>query len=186
MPDFNFTNSEKKNKLTVARNTLINLFDNTRTNEVVCSGSNLNKTCGIFVSLYNGNNLRGCIGCFESNRPLIETIADITISSAKNDKRFIPIKKNEINEINIEISILSPLEKINTPDELELGKHGVFIKKGYNRGTFLPQVANKTNWTKEEFISHCSYQKAHLGWDGWKTADLYRYEAIIINESDFR
>ena len=85
-------------------------------------------------------------------------------------------------DIKIEISVLTPLKRINSPDEIILGKHGIYMKKGYNSGTFLPQVANSTGWTKEEFLGHCSRDKAGMGWDGWKTAELYTYEAIVFGE----
>jgi AMMECR1 domain-containing protein len=77
------------------------------------------------------------------------------------------------------------MKKINSIDEIELGKHGIYIKQGYNSGTFLPQVAESTGWNLEEFLGHCARDKARIGWDGWKTADIYTYEAIIFDEKDF-
>jgi AMMECR1 domain-containing protein len=74
------------------------------------------------------------------------------------------------------------LKKINDISEIELGKHGIYIKKGYYSGTFLPQVATKTGWTLEEFLGHCARDKAHIGWDGWKDAEIYTYEAIVFSE----
>ncbi|MCU0370250.1 MAG: AMMECR1 family protein, partial [Bacteroidales bacterium] len=62
------------------------------------------------------------------------------------------------------------------------GKHGIYMKKGFSSGTFLPQVAVETGWTKEEFLGHCARDKAHIGWDGWKDAELYVYEAYIFGE----
>jgi len=86
--------------------------------------------------------------------------------------------------MSIEVSVLSPLRKIQSIDEIELGRHGIYIKSGYNTGTFLPQVADKTGWSVKEFVGRCSRDKAGLGWDGWKTAELFIYEAIIIKEAD--
>jgi uncharacterized protein (TIGR00296 family) len=88
----------------------------------------------------------------------------------------------EINKIKIEISVLTPMKKIENIKEIELGKHGIYIKKGFQSGTFLPQVADKTGWTVEEFLGHCAQDKANLGWDGWKDAEIFTYEAIIFGE----
>ena len=87
-----------------------------------------------------------------------------------------------MKDIDIEISVLSPLRKIQSIDEFQLGQHGIYIIKGEHRGTFLPQVAEETGWTKEEFLGHCARDKAGLAWNGWKDAELYVYEAIVFGE----
>jgi len=89
-----------------------------------------------------------------------------------------------LKDIDIEISVLTPLKKIQSINEITMGKHGIYIKKGYRTGTFLPQVANETHWTLEEFLGHCARDKAGIGWDGWKEAELYTYEAIIFGEKN--
>ena len=68
---------------------------------------------------------------------------------------------------------------------MELGKHGIYIKKDYRAGTFLPQVATQTGWSKEEFLGHCARDKAHIGWDGWKDADVFIYEALVFGENEY-
>ena len=80
--------------------------------------------------------------------------------------------------------MLTPLKKVKGPQEIKMGKHGIYIKSGYNTGTFLPQVAEKTGWSVGEFLGRCSRDKAGLGWDGWKTAELYTYEAIVIKDAE--
>lgn len=139
---------------------------------------------GAFVSIYKGRELRGCIGRFSEDQELYRLVEELVVSSA-NDFRFELINAKDLPEIRIEISILSPMKRIYSINEFTLGKHGLYIKKGVHSGTFLPQVAEKTGWTKEEFFMHCSRDKAHLDPDGWKTAELYTYEAIIFNEQDF-
>jgi hypothetical protein len=77
------------------------------------------------------------------------------------------------------------MQKIDSIDQIQLGHHGIYIKKGNSSGTFLPQVAENTGWSLEEFVGHCSKDKAHIGWDGWRSADMYTYEAIIFDDKDF-
>lgn len=137
---------------------------------------------GVFVSLYKQGKLRGCIGRFSTDNPLHLLVKEIAVSSALHDHRFSPLRTEEIPSIKIEISVITPLKKINSIDEFELGRHGIYIKKGANTGTYLPQVALNTGWTKEEFLEHCSSDKAGIGRDGWKEAELFTYEAIIIKE----
>jgi uncharacterized protein (TIGR00296 family) len=92
------------------------------------------------------------------------------------------VREDELASIHIEISVLTPMQKIKDISEIRLGKHGIYVKKGYQSGTFLPQVATETGWTLEEFLGHCSRDKAGLGWTGWKDADIYIYEALIFEE----
>ena len=140
----------------------------------------LNKKCGAFVSLHKHGHLRGCIGHFGEDYPLHEIVAEMARAAAFEDPRFVPVTRDELDDLNIEISVLTPMRRIQSLDEFELHRHGIYIKKGYRSGTFLPQVADEVNWTKEEFVGHCSQDKAGLGWDGWRDAELYVYEAIVF------
>ena len=142
----------------------------------------LNKKCGAFVTLRNNGKLRGCIGRFGDAQPLWQVVEDMAISAAIHDTRFDPVTIDELYDLSIEISILTPLQKIENIDEIILGKHGICVKKGLFSGTFLPQVATETGWDLEQLLGHLSRDKAGIGWDGWKDADIYIYEAIIIEE----
>ena len=142
--------------------------------------STLNSKCGAFVSLHKHGHLRGCIGHFGEDYPLHEIVAEMARAAAFEDPRFMPVTRDELDDLDIEISVLTPMRRIQSLDEFELHRHGIYIKKGYRSGTFLPQVADEVNWTKEEFVGHCSQDKAGLGWDGWRDAELYVYEAIIF------
>ncbi len=142
--------------------------------------SNLFSRCGAFVSLHKHGHLRGCIGHFGEDYPLHEIVAEMARAAAFEDPRFMPVTRDELNDLDIEISVLTPMRRIQSLDEFELHRHGIYIKKGYRSGTFLPQVADEVNWTKEEFVGHCSQDKAGLGWDGWRDAELYVYEAIVF------
>jgi hypothetical protein len=103
-------------------------------------------------------------------------------ASATQDYRFKPVEEDEVRDLKIEISVLTPMRKISSIDEFQLGKHGIYIRKGARGGTFLPQVAQETGWTKEEFLGHCAQDKAGIGWEGWRDADLYVYEALVFSE----
>ena len=140
----------------------------------------LNVKCGAFVSLHKHGRLRGCIGHFGEDYPLYEIVAEMARAAAFEDPRFTPVRREELDDIDIEISVLTPMRRIQSLDEFELHRHGIYIRKGYRSGTFLPQVADEVNWTKEEFVAHCSQEKAGLGWDGWRDAELYVYEAIVF------
>ena len=140
----------------------------------------LNVKCGAFVSLHKHGRLRGCIGHFGEDYPLYEIVAEMARAAAFEDPRFTPVRREELDDIDIEISVLTPMRRIRSLDEFVLHRHGIYIRKGYRSGTFLPQVADEVNWTKEEFVAHCSQDKAGLGWDGWRDAELYVYEAIVF------
>lgn len=137
--------------------------------------------CGVFVSLYVDNKLRGCIGTFSEDKSLLSNIKRMALSAAMHDSRFTSVRAEETQGMRIEISVLSPRKKIRGPEEIEIGKHGIFVESGLNKGTLLPQVALSQGWNADEFLGNCSKYKAGLGWDGWKTASLFTYEATVFD-----
>lgn len=146
----------------------------------------LNVHCGAFVTLQEHGALRGCIGRFEPDEPLFRVVQQMAIAAATQDYRFPTVEPKELATITIEISVLTPMRKVSTVNDIELGKHGIYIKKGDHSGTFLPQVATETGWSKEEFLGHCSQDKAGLGWNGWKEAEIFVYEALVFGEHDVK
>jgi AmmeMemoRadiSam system protein B/AmmeMemoRadiSam system protein A len=136
---------------------------------------------GVFVSIYVDEKLRGCIGNFGSDTILNDLVQNMAVSAAC-DYRFDNLEPEELDKMKLEISVLSPLKKVKNVEEIKPGKHGIYIKKDLNSGTFLPQVATKTGWELEELLGHCSRDKAGLGWDGWKDAEIYTYEAFVFSE----
>lgn len=140
----------------------------------------LHDRCGAFVSVYVNRELRGCIGTFSEEEPLYLNVKNMAVSAATEDSRFKPIQADELGRLELEISILTPRKRIFDPSEIIIGKHGIFLKHGFNRGTLLPQVAVKQGWSPEEFLGNCARYKAGIGWDGWKTAEVYTYEAIVF------
>ena len=140
----------------------------------------LSERCGAFVSLHQHGRLRGCIGHFGEDTRLSSIVAEMARAAAFEDPRFPKLRLEELADTDIEISVLTPMRRIHSIDEFQLHRHGIYIRKGWHSGTYLPQVADEVNWTKEEFVSHCSHDKAGLGWDGWRDAELYVYEAIVF------
>ncbi len=184
--EMRLTNDEKKQLLGIARQTITSYIAENSTAHLDGSAytPTLNMACGAFVTLHKNGKLRGCIGRFEADKPIYQVIQEMAIAASTRDPRFPAVTKEEIGQLDIEISVLTPMKKINTVDEIELGKHGIYIKKGHHSGTFLPQVATETGWTLEEFLGHCARDKARIGWEGWKDADLYTYTAIIFSEDE--
>ena len=140
--------------------------------------------CGAFVSIYVDGDLRGCIGTFSEENTIYKNIRDRAVSAATTDSRFEPLTPSELERFQLEISVLSPRERIFDKSEIIIGKHGIFMKKGTKRGTLLPQVAISQGWSIEEFLGNCSRYKAGIGWDGWQSAELYTYEAIVFRSDD--
>ncbi|MBU8892371.1 MAG: AmmeMemoRadiSam system protein B [Bacteroidales bacterium] len=183
---FILSDHEKQNLLEIARTTIVEYLEKGKT--PVIDKSLITKAmetkCGAFVTLHKKGELRGCIGRFVADEPLYIIVQKMAVAAATEDSRFTVVKNEEMHDIDLEISVLTPLEKIESVDEIEMGRHGIYIKKGFSSGTFLPQVAIETGWTKEEFLGYCARNKAGIGWEGWKEADIYIYEALIFGEKE--
>jgi AmmeMemoRadiSam system protein A len=183
---FTLSESGKKELLSIVRKTLSSYIEKRQTPEIDASSFSpaLLMKCGAFVTLKKHGDLRGCIGRFEASEPLYKVIQSMAIASATEDPRFRPVEMSELPVLEVEISVLTPMRKIRSIDEIEMGKHGIYIKKGWHSGTFLPQVATETGWSKEEFLGHCAQDKAGIGWDGWKDAEIFIYEALVFGENE--
>jgi hypothetical protein len=183
---FAFTKEEKKQLFEIARNSIHSrLFD--EKSFVIDEKSipeNLKKPLGAFVTLKINGALRGCIGRFISSEPLYKVVQESALSSAFEDPRFSQLSKSEYKNTDIEITVIGPLKKINNIKEIVLGKHGIYIKKDNRAGTMLPQVAIENRWTVEEFLGFTSRDKAGLGWDGWKDAEIFIYEGVVLEDTD--
>jgi AmmeMemoRadiSam system protein B/AmmeMemoRadiSam system protein A len=138
---------------------------------------------GAFVTLKINGALRGCIGRFISAEPLYEVVRLSALSSAFEDPRFNPLTREEYGKTTIEITVLGPLKKIRSIDEIVLGRHGIYIKKDSRSGTMLPQVAIENHWSVEEFLGYTSRDKAGIGWDGWKSAEIFIYEGVVLEDN---
>jgi MEMO1 family protein len=180
--DIAFTRAEKNQLFKIAENSIRTmLYENRRIAlDEKDMTDNLKKQLGAFVTLKVNGALRGCIGRFISSDPLYLVVRESALSSAFEDPRFTPLTKDEFDKIEIEITVLGPLKKINDISEIVLGKHGIYIKKGMRSGTMLPQVATENKWTVEEFLGYTSRDKAGIGWTGWKDAEIYIYEGVVL------
>lgn len=183
---FGFTRDEKIMLLKIARSTIEQYVRERRIPDDAPAtySDNMMIHAGAFVTLREGGELRGCIGRFTADIPLYKLIREMAVASSTEDSRFEPVTAGETGKLDIEISVLSPLKKISSPEEIVLGKHGIYIKKGYLSGTFLPQVATETGWDLDEFLGHCARDKAGIGWEGWKDAELFIYEACVFSEKE--
>lgn len=140
---------------------------------------------GAFVTIHKFGELRGCIGYIEATKPLIDTIIETASHAALNDPRFMPVAIDELEDLELEISILSPLKEITNVNEIEVGTHGIVLERGFNRGLLLPQVPTEYNWDRDTFLSQTA-RKAGLPYDAWKKGNtkISIFTAEIFNDSN--
>jgi AmmeMemoRadiSam system protein A len=182
--EFKLTDEEKRILLITARRSIQYHFMQ-GTPDYPEPTPTLKKSCGAFVTLHKRGKLRGCIGYVIAVKPLITTVIDVALSSAFNDPRFSPVTENEVDKLEIEISVLSPLRKINDINEIKVGIHGIMIKRGFASGLLLPQVATENKWDRDTFLSHTCI-KAGLYGDCWEKPDtsIEIFSAVVFNERE--
>jgi len=141
----------------------------------------LDAPCGAFVTLKIAGRLRGCIGTIHARNPARETVSEMAESAARRDPRFSPLGPDEVDDVSIEISLLTPLERIDDPAAVEVGRHGLYVVQGRWTGLLLPQVPGEYGWDREEFLAK-TCTKAGLPEDAWRDPDteIYRFEAEIF------
>ncbi len=180
--------TQKKRLLEIARKTIEAYLSRRETLEFKEDDLRLSKEEGAFVTLHKTGDLRGCIGNIYGKGPLFKTIRDMSIASSTQDPRFSPVSLDELKDIEIEISVLSVPEKVSDVSNIEMGKHGVIVRRGLNSGVFLPQVATETGWTREEFLSNLCAHKAGLSPSAWKdkNTEIYKFSADVFSEKEFK
>ena len=179
--DSGLTDEEKEILYKIARAAIESRCTGEKYPEIKITSKTLKEKRGAFVTLHKRGNLRGCIGYIRAQKPLHETIKEMALAAAFQDNRFKPVKKDELKDIDIEISVLTPLKKIDSIEEIEVGKHGIYIIKGFHSGILLPQVATEYGWDRNTFLEH-TCTKAGLPTDAWKKKDteIYIYSADIF------
>ena len=177
-----FTEEQQRALVEIARDAVAEHVAGRRTEAPRVSG--LPEASGAFVTLKKRGELRGCIGTLECRAPLAEEVARVAVSAAREDPRFEPVRPSELDEIDVEVSVLGPLEEIDPfdPAAIVIGVHGLVVERGYRRGLLLPQVATELNWDRETFLAHTCL-KAGLPADAWRSgAKVYRFAAEVFGD----
>lgn len=184
-----FTPAEQTQLLKLARQSIAHYLTTGETLRPNAADPALGRPAGAFVTLRQRPDgvtpkparLRGCIGHVEGERPLLQVVADMAIKAATQDPRFPPVSLAELDDISIEISVLSSLGPLTDVAQLELGVHGLVIVSGWRRGLLLPQVPIQFGWTREEFLAGIC-RKAGLDPDAWQTAELFVFTTTTFEE----
>lgn len=175
--------SERLNLLSIARKSIEE--GNREPSLALLSKCQLGEPAAVFVTLMKDLMLRGCIGHTEPRWPLAEAVARMAWSAAYRDSRFPPVEPDEIPELGIEISILTPFEEVRSIDSIVVGEDGLAIERGFRRGLLLPQVPASRGWNRLEFLAH-TCKKAGLEEDAWKDpeAKIFRFQAFVFGERE--
>lgn len=190
MPDLSSSNAERL--LQLARRS-IEIFLKTREapdarDLLITLGlakvSELAEPRACFVTLRKKNELRGCVGTFETGIPLYQNVSEMTVAAASRDPRFPPVAEPELANVRLEISILGPMRLMTSLEQLEIGRHGVYVVSGQKSGTYLPEVALGQGWSVQQFIAHCALEKAGLSAEELREAQIFIYEVEKICEKE--
>jgi AmmeMemoRadiSam system protein A len=180
--DRELTAEEKKSLLGLARRAIERHFERGDLLRTPCDNAFLSVERGAFVTLHEGDELRGCIGYPLPVKPLWTTVVEMAVAAATQDFRFEPLRREELDRIRIEISVLSLPRPVDRPSEVEVGRHGIIVSKGYRKGLLLPQVPVEQGWDRETFLQH-GCLKAGLPPDEWrKGARIEVFAAQVFSE----
>lgn len=180
------TTSDKKTLIAFARETLSRIFTTDTVPLARGFSANLQQPRGVFVTLKKKGELRGCIGHMIADEPLGKLVGTMAIQAALNDRRFNPLTGDELNDIEIEISVLTPMKKVAGVSDILIGRDGVLLAKDGRSAVFLPQVATEQGWSREEMLDHLC-QKAGLDSGCWKKgAQFSTYQALVFSESELK
>jgi len=176
--------TDKTLLLKLARTTLESYFSDNKAPVYHTSRENLLEKKGAFVSLHRGEELRGCIGQLFADRELYKIVQHCVLSAALEDTRFLAVTKDEVTGLSIEISVLTPFRRIRDIEEIEVGKHGLYIVQGVFRGLLLPQVATQYGWDRTTFLEH-TCRKSGLHESAWRDPRtiIHTFEAQVFSDS---
>lgn len=177
------TKKEQKELLKIARETILTSVTSGTLPSVETSSEALNAENGCFVTIKQQGRLRGCIGNFVSDQPLYRLVQEMAVSAATRDPRFYPMKPHDLDDFHLEISVLSPLQKISSVEDIQVGRHGLYLVKNSYRGVLLPQVATEYGWDRDTFLKHTCL-KAGLPENAWqKECDIFIFSALVFREA---
>lgn len=177
------TAEEKKKLIEIARSAIASHLSGTVDPPENDLSPGLKEERGAFVSLHKGKHLRGCIGTFQADKPLCQIVHEMAVAASSQDPRFVPVGIEELKDLKIEISVLSPLKEIKDPSEIVIGRHGLYIIKGRYRGVLLPQVAVEHGFDVYTFLDETCMKAGLLPGDWKKGAAILTFEADIIEEN---
>lgn len=179
------TQKDKATLLDIVKSTIAAKVKNKILPKTEVDSEALQEKRGAFVTLKKRGHLRGCIGYIKAVKPLWETVQEMAMAAAFHDPRFPSLKFEELKELSFEISVLSPLQRIKNINDIEVGKHGLYIVRGYNSGLLLPQVAVEYGWDRETFLGETCY-KAGLPPQSWrdKETEIYIFSADYFGDKD--
>jgi len=179
-----YTANDKKELLQIARNAIKDYLTAGKTEHYPVISQKFNKKRGVFITLHEHKQLRGCIGYIEPVKSLYQAVIDNAVNAAVNDPRFPKVALEELSDIDIEISVLTPPEEISGPDKFIPGKQGIIIKKGFYSAVFLPQVASEEGWDTQQTLRHLCL-KAGLDQDEWKKPGMkfFVFTAEVFGEN---
>ena len=180
-----FTDDDKRALLNIARRTLEAYLGQKKVPEFETASDSLKEKRMVFVTLKEKGQLRGCIGRIVPDTPLYKAVSEVAIDSAIHDPRFPAVRFDELGDIEIEISVMTPFEKVNNLDEIKVGRDGLLIKKGFHSGLLLPQVPGEFGWDKKTYLENLC-RKAGLYNDAYKEEDavIYRFSADVFSEKE--
>ncbi len=182
MPEL-LTKMEQKELLKIARDAIVTTVNSGNIPAVTTASQGLSAESGCFVTIKKEGKLRGCIGNFLSEKPLYQLTQEMAASAATKDPRFYPMKPHDLDDFHLEISVLSPLQKIDNVEEIKVGQHGLYIVKDSYRGVLLPQVASEYGWDRDTFLKHTCL-KAGLPETAWeKGCDIFIFSAMVFGEN---
>jgi len=181
------TLDEQKTLLKLARDTITQYVTEQKRPPLPEATGMLGESCGCFVTVHLKGQLRGCIGNMIGRGLLVELVQEMAVAASTQDPRFHHVSKEELSEIDIEISVLSPMRKITDVNEIEVGKHGIIMGRGVSQGILLPQVATEQGWDRQTFVENTCL-KAGLPTDAWKDPEtsIEIFSAQVFGELDNR
>jgi AmmeMemoRadiSam system protein B/AmmeMemoRadiSam system protein A len=178
------SDDDKKTLMSIARTTIEQGVKGEALPEFEVDSPVLRENRGAFVTIHKHGRLRGCIGYIQAIKPLYVTIQEMAQAAALNDHRFPPVSADELDVLDLEISVLTPLRKIKDVNEIETGKHGIVLKKGYHQGVFLPQVATEQGWDRTTFLNEICFKAGIHDKNCWKEkdAEIFIFSAEVFKE----
>lgn len=177
---------QKQTLLWLARQTVDSYVTKKQVSDFQITDTRLKAEEGAFVTLHKNGVLRGCIGHIIGSGPLAETVRGMAVAAASQDPRFPPVTAEELDQIDVEVSVLSKPRVVKNVNDIVMGEHGVIVSRGGRMGVFLPQVADETGWSRDEFLSQLCSQKAGLPADCWKDSQtkIEIFTAQVFGEKD--